>query len=550
MTSDPSSTTDVRPTVDLVSSPWITVVDHGEETEVSLREAIVNAHRIDSLSLADGPIFAGQLRLLMAVVMDAYGRPRDVEAWEEMFRAGSFDAELFDSYIERCGRTRFDLYGAERPFFQSAAMTAEDAPKTNAEIIPHVAAGKSPALFSPDTSATPRVLTPAQAARHLIGFMGVAVAGLGRAKASEGAGWKGVSFGGRVAQIGFVAPVGTTLFDTLLLNVPWGRNPRKDRPQWRRDSPPPAGRSKRGADGMLDILTWCPRRVLLLPNEDGTVIHLRMLGGDALIALDTRHEPHTEWRTSDGKDKHLIGEVYPRKHRPSTLGWRGLPTLLALRRTEEGEQSSLLFEQLAERIAVLGKQYPIATTGLMCEFGTMGATYSNITFDFFTLPSRAFGADELNVRSELVDMARAAEKVRSLIYTFAKSVAFVVLHDTTEKEKEARPAAALFSDQFTTEIEAITRRFLAGATKHPSAVHEGITAWREDAYALGLGYRDAVMNTANHHLISMLVVSKEGKDKVLGMPPTVSSDSFTAALRRIFTPPHPAPAPSPDPSTP
>lgn len=550
MTSDPSPTTDARPTFDLVSSPWITVVRHGEETEVSLREAIVDAHRIDSLSLADGPIFTAQLRLLMAVVMDTYGRPRDAEAWEEMFRAGSFDATQFDSYIERCGRTRFDLYDTERPFFQSAAMTAEDAPKTNAEIIPHVAAGKSPALFSPDTSATPRVLTPAQAARHLIGSMGVAVAGLGRAKASEGAGWKGVSFGGRVAQIGFVAPVGTTLFDTLLLNVPWGRNPRGDRPQWRRDSPSPAGRSKRGADGMLDILTWCPRRVLLLPNEDGTVTHLRMLGGDALIALDTRHEPHTEWRTSDGKDGHTIGEVYPRKHRPSTLGWRGLPTLLALRRTEEGEQSSLLFEQLAERIAVLGKQYPIATTGLMCEFGTMGATYSNITFDSFTLPSRAFGADELNVRSELVDMARAAEKVRFLIHMFATSVARVVLHDTTAKGKQAGPDAALFSDQFTTEVEAVTRRFLAGATKHPSAMHEGITAWREDVYALALGYRDEVMSTANHHLVSMLVASEQGKNKVLGMPPTVSSANFTTAVRRIFTPPQPASAPSTNPPTP
>lgn len=545
MTADPRTTTTGRPTFDLISSPWITVVDRGEETEVSLRDAIVNAHHIDALSLADGPNFAGQLRLLMAVVMDAYGRPRDVEEWEDMFRAGSFDAALFDTYIERCGRTRFDLYDRERPFYQSAAMTADDAPKTNAEIIPHVAAGKSPALFSTDTAATPRVLTPAQAARHLIGFMAVAVAGLGRAKASEGAGWKGASFGGRVAQIGFVAPVGTTLFDTILLNVPWGINPRTDRPQWRRDTPPPAGRSKRGADGMLDILTWCPRRVLLIPNEDGTLTHLRMLGGDALIALDTRHEPHTEWRTSDGKDGHTAGEVYPRKHRPATLGWRGLPTLLALRRTEKGEQSSMLFEQLAQRIAVLGTQYPVATAGLMCEFGTMGATYTNITLDSFTLPARVFGADELNVRSELVDMVQAAEKVRYLIHTFATSVARVVLHDTTAAGAEAGADAARFSDQFTTDVEAVTRRFMAGATTHPSAIHDGITAWRAHVHSLALAYRDAVLSTADHHLVAMLVGSVKGKSTVLGMPPTVSAAGFTTALRRTFTPPAPTPPTAP-----
>lgn len=66
---------------------------------------------------------------------------------------------------------------------------------------------------------------------------------------------------------------------------------------------------------MLDLLTWCPRRVKLIRNADRHCFtHLRMLGGDGLTALDHAFEPHTEWRTSDGKDGRSVGEVYQRKH--------------------------------------------------------------------------------------------------------------------------------------------------------------------------------------------------------------------------------------------
>ncbi|MDT0263794.1 type I-E CRISPR-associated protein Cse1/CasA [Jatrophihabitans lederbergiae] len=538
MTSPDQSSVPVRAAFDLTTEPWIPVVRGGVETEVSLRDAVLLAHEIDSLSFADGPQFAGLLRLLSALVMSAYGKPRDRDQWAELYRGGSFETADLDAYFERIGRSRFDLFDADRPFFQSAAVT--DDPKTNAEIMPHVAAGNTPPIFSPDTEKKPRSLTPAQAARTLVGFMAVAVAGLGRAKAIEGSGWAGASFGGRVGQIGFIAPVGVTLFDTILLNMPIGVGTKGDQPQWERTDAPPAGRAKRAATGVLDMLTWCPRRVKLIANEDGTVTHLRMLGGDGLTVLDKQFEPHTEWRTSDGKDGRTPGDVYQRKHLIRTLGWRGLPNLLALRKTSAGDESSMLFIQLSHLDSVLPEDYPISIAGLNCEYGNMAATFADITFDVFSLPFRAFGPNEGDVRADLTELVQRADRVARLVRTLAWSVSRVVLRDSGKDAPYATAYAGTLTARFTTDVEAVTRRFLAGLTAHPRAVDAGIEAWDQGVYKLALRYRDEVVATATGCLFDILVSTAGGTRKVLAMPPTVSDGKFHDDLGALIA--HPATA--------
>lgn len=527
-----------RASFDLVAEPWIPVVREGRESEVSLRDAVRLAHEIDSLSVADGPQFAGLLRMLTAVTMSAYGRPSDHEQWAEMYRSGRFDPAVLDSYVDRVGRSRFDLFDADRPFFQSAAVT--DDPKTNAEILPHVATGNTPPIFSPDTEKTPRSLTSAQAARSLVGFMAVAVAGLGRAKGFEGSGWAGVSFGGRVGQIGFVAPVGVSLFDTLLLNTPIGVGAAEDRPQWERTDGPQAGRAKRAATGVLDMFTWCPRRVKLIANDDGSVTHLRMLGGDGLTVLNKQFEPHTEWRTSDGKDGRTAGEVYQRKHLVRTLGWRGLPNLLALGRTSAGDESSMLFIQLGDLEGVLTQNYPISVAGLNCEYGSMAATFSAITFDIFSLPFRAFGPNEGEVRADLIELVQRADRVAGLIRTLARSVARVVLRDSGKDASFANAYAGTMTARFTFDVEAVTRRFLAGLTAHPHGLDAGIAAWDQAIYTLALRYRDEIMSGASDSLFDILVGTSGGARKVLALPPTISEHKFYTDLGALIA--HHSPA--------
>lgn len=520
---------------DLIDEPWIPVIRKNVEMAVSLRDAVVSAHEIDTLSLSDGPQFAGLLRLLMALTMAAYGRPADRTAWAASYRRQQFHADTLDAYFASVGRSRFDLFDANRPFLQSAAVT--DEPKANAEILPHVATGNTPPIFSSDTEKLPRALSPAQAAVSLVGFMAVAVAGLGRAKAWEGSGWAGTSFGGRVGQIGFVAPVGISLFDTIMLNTPIGTNPAADAPQWQRPDAAPAGRAKRAATGMLDMLTWCPRRVKLIRNEDGAVTHLRMLGGDGLTVLDRAFEPHTEWRTSDGKDGHTAGEVYQRKHLVRTLGWRGLPNLLALQHTSGSDETSMLFLQLSELEGVLPEDYPISVAGLNCEYGNMAATFSDINFDVFSLPFRVFGKNEGVVRADLIELVQRADRVARVVRDLAYLVSRVVLRDTDKDATFSNAYAMQIHGRFTADVESTTRRFLAGLTASPFAHLDGITAWNQTVYSLAMRYRDEIMSTADSSVFDIVVGSANGKRKVLASPPTVSAGTFYRDLGELI--PHP-----------
>lgn len=521
---------------DLVSEPWISVVRAGRATDVSLREAIVDAHQIDSLSMTDGPQFAGILRMLAALVMDAYPRPKDHEEWNSMRKAKAFDAVTFDAYVQRVGRNRFDLYDAQRPFMQSAA-TPDDG-KTIAEILPHVAVGNTPPLFSPDTDKTPRAITPARAARSLVGYLAVAVPNPGKPKGDEGQGsWEGVSFAGRAGIIGFAAPVGATLFDTILLNIPSGKNPPEDVPAWRREEAPPAARRTRPATGMLDLLTWTPRRVRLLPAEDGAVSRICFRGGDALPYLDIHHEPHTALRTSDGKGPGVpaAGPPYPRKHLAHTLGWRGLPSLLAMTNSS-GDVTARVFRDLGDRLTDLPTSYRVTVASLLVEFGSMSALYSNISFDAFPLPARSFGPDQDYLRGEMLNLVDRANSVRKDIRTLAWLVAQAATHESDKDTPGAGAYARTVADRFTADVDAATRRLLAGLAGGAERLAEGVEAWNTTVYRMAMRYCEQIMLASAERSFEGTVKVDERTQRraYRAAPPVVSEAVFRSKLAKIL----------------
>jgi CRISPR system Cascade subunit CasA len=519
-----------RPVFDLYTQPWIPVVRDSREVLASLRTCVAEAHLIEALSTTDGPIFAGSLRLLMALILDAYGQPADDREWAARRQHGHFDAEALDAYTAVVGRSRFDLFDPEFPFMQSATVPVEG--KSVAELLPHVATGNRTPIWTPDTDANPRPLTFAQAAQTLVAAQVVAVPNPGRAAGDDpNVSWSDVSFAGRAGIIGFCCPVGENLFETLMLNLSNGPHmvlDPADLPVWRRDNIPHSRRT-RFAEGMVDILTWTPRRVRLIADGD-TVSRVCFRGGDAPPKqLDLNHEPHTALRRSDGKaGAPPAGQWYPRKHLPHTIGWRGIPQLLALGDRRADSQPPIVLTALGDRLEDLPPDYRVTILSMLVEYGTMSSVIDDITTDMYPLPVRAFGEAEIDVRDALVGLVSTADQVRYLVRRFAQDV-YTVTNRDLEKDKVASKAyAKTIEAQLVAQIDSITRRFLSALAADPDKLAELKVVWIQQLQRLVNGIVEAIKADCGPNVFTVL-----SKDYRISVYPAAVGES---ELRKKLVP--------------
>jgi CRISPR system Cascade subunit CasA len=101
----------------LIDEPWIPVEAAGSVRELPLREVLVNAHNIDRLAAALGTMRVALLRLLVAIVIHAFGLPGTPEEWCARHALGHFEAGQLDRYLDD-HHDRFDLFHVEVPFAQ------------------------------------------------------------------------------------------------------------------------------------------------------------------------------------------------------------------------------------------------------------------------------------------------------------------------------------------------------------------------------------------------------------------------------------------------
>lgn len=322
---------------DLTAQPWIEVLRlDGAQVELSLRELFVQADEVRRI-VADLPTgeFA-LLRLLLAIAHDAVDGPRDIEHWSELWNDPHSFAPV-DAYLDT-HQSRFDLFDAEAPFFQTAGLrTAKDEVFSLNRIVADVPNGEP---FFTSRMPTVERLGFAEAARwvvhaHAYDTSGIksGVDGDARAKGGKvyplGVGWAG--------NLGGVFVEGRNLRETLLLNLVAAdtsglRFEPADRPAWRREPSGPGG-AERTPTGVRDLYTWQSRRLRLYADPDG--VHGVVLGyGDPLNARN-KHvlEPMSAWRRSETQEKkHGEALVYlPREHDPERSAWRGLAALIAER---------------------------------------------------------------------------------------------------------------------------------------------------------------------------------------------------------------------------
>lgn len=491
------------PRFNLVDEPWIPVAEEGGSVrEVSLSEALVGAHRLRRLVPTPAAMVPAILRhVLLAVVLDVFGPPRSPAEWGERWRRGSFEEGPLIEYLDE-HRSRFDLFDAEAPFAQVAGLrTAKDETKPAATLVPAVGSGNNVPLFSPFTEADRFALTPGSAARWLLHVHAWDTAAIKSGAADDPAVKGGKTTGnpvGPLGGLGVACPVGTTLFETLMMNIPVVEDGLVggDRPHWRA---PPVGAQWETRDpiGLLDRLTWLSRRVRLVPEDvDGqlAVTAVVITAGDRLrrAPAEPAEEPHTLWRVA--KDpKPDEPPRRPRRHVSGAASWQGLDALLALpghAGSGGGFQTCGLLAQIGDLQAEdeIALDYPLAVELAGYEYGNQSAVIENLVTDALPLPVAALQADSVtwelvtDVASEAADLVKAVDLLDANLRRACGG-------DPTPWDRGQRPSTVLVH-----ELDAVVRRLLAGLQQDPDRTEEARAAWQQVARSLTLAHGDRLLD--------------------------------------------------------
>ena len=309
----------MKPTFNLIEEAWIPCIQPDEQpVELSLRLALAQAHQLREIAGETPLVTAAVYRLLLAVLHRVFG-PASRAEWQALWQAGEWDANRLESYWQRWGE-RFDLFDAQRPFYQAADPRVK--PKSVINLVPHMASGNNATLFDHHTESGGAMLTPAQAGRVLLVAQTFGLAGLSglEQKFTDGAWGRGVIF--------FVT--GATLFETLMLNLvrytedqPIPNQP-GDCPAWEMDDP---FKPERGLPlGYLDYLTWQNRRILYLPEVEAQGISVRQMTMAPGLRLSSEvRDPMKHYRKDETR-----GALVTRFGEERAL-WRDSAAILPLR---------------------------------------------------------------------------------------------------------------------------------------------------------------------------------------------------------------------------
>ncbi|MET9871802.1 type I-E CRISPR-associated protein Cse1/CasA [Streptomyces sp. NPDC006386] len=454
----------------LVTEPWIPVSgDQGQTPELSLTQALLEAHDVPSLALPAPTMLPALLRqVLLPVVLHALGAPRTFEDWQRRFEQGRFtkdERELLADYLRR-HQHRFDLLSAtDRPFAQVANLRAASGETKSATLLlPSVASGNNVPLFSAFTEADVVELTPPQAAlwllhAHCWDTAAIKTGAVGDPKVKAGKTTGNPT--GPLGQLGVIVPVGRTLYETIMLNSPVlfdGLEP-DDRPQWAaatEDYPTTPGEadpgtavwSERSARGVLDQLTWQSRRIRLVATETPQgprVTRVVVAAGDRL-RLTPDLEPHTAW-THNPKPKPGQPALRPRRHRSGRSAWHGLDTLLALSLPTDGEgpYTSRLLRQVGELDAegFLAPAYPLRVETYGLEYGNQSAVVENAIVDTLPMPVAALAAEDSDVRLAVLEAVGQADRVGRALDRLLMDLRRAAGGEPLPRDKGSRPSELL-----------------------------------------------------------------------------------------------------------
>ncbi|WP_405985550.1 type I-E CRISPR-associated protein Cse1/CasA [Streptomyces sp. NBC_00872] len=561
----------------LLDEPWLSVrvadgsadssaPSLGPVEDVGLRRLLLEADRLQDL-VVDLPTQKPAIfrQLLLPVVVHALGWPADAATWTVMFRSGAFTPEQrqkLAGYLDE-NRHLFDLFDPVAPFGQVAGLrTVKGETKGSALLVATAATGNNVPLFSSRTESDLLELTPAQAARWLVhthcwdtAAIKTGVVGDPQAKSGKTTG----NPTGPLGQLGVVMPRGRTLYETLLLNIPFGRVPLSDDlPQWLRR----AGEGRiedtlscgtptwqtRSARGLLDLWTWQSRRIRMVPEETPAglrVTRVVVAAGDRLTPTPA-DEPHTTWITDRAASrtrksgKITAAPAYrPRRHQPGRAGWRGLEALLAVggvtesretTSTRAGFHTSLLLSRLGEVMDRMPQTYPLQIELTGVTYGNQSAVIEDVFFDEIPLPLTALDPDGV-IYGTLLEAVDQAEKLAGAVNNLSADLRRAAGSEPIPWDKGQRPGDTLLHA-----LDPVVRRLLAGLRKTGEDFDQserGLEAWERQAGVATLKVAEQVFATATPALFVGRTVSRDGKEYVYRL--SSAERGFRARVDAILT---------------
>ena len=415
----------------LIDEPWIRVMDSNcNVSEVSLKDAILNAHNYKSLSGELSTQDIAVMRLMLAVLHTVFSRADEngnecpledneeeaVDRWKALWKKGRFSEKAIDDYFEKW-HERFWLFHPERPFGQVAGLTIGtdyDAPKLNGEISESSNKVRFFSMYSGNEKSS---LTYPQAARWLLYLNAYDDTSSkptkeGKAKAggslpSPGVGWLG--------KLGLIYITGNNLFETLMLNlimINENKVQENQNPLWEQEKVSDAERTEIALPYDLAALYTLQSRRILLIRKDNKVVSYKLLGGDFFEKENAFFEPMTVW-SSPKKDN---GVSSPKRHDSSKQMWREFSVLFE---EKENKQAGVVrwFKNYLRGKNLIPRSFLLKTSITSVEYGDKDFFVKNVFSDSLTMHAELLSEIGANWRAKIeTEIDRCGKLANAIAY--------------------------------------------------------------------------------------------------------------------------------------
>ncbi len=533
----------------LIDEPWVKVMENDcKIREVSLKDAIINAHNYKCLSGELPTQDIAVMRLILAVLHTVFSRVDEegnedtedkedekwaTERWKSLWERGSFSKKAIENYFEKW-HERFWLFHPERPFGQVVGLangTEYDSPKLNGEISE---SGNKVRFFSSYFGNDKSELSYSQSARWLLYLNSYDDTSSkptkeGKAKAggklpSPGVGWLG--------KLGLIQLVGNNLFETLMLNLVMINNDivqNNQNPTWENENISKEERTEIAMpDNLAELYTIQSRRIFLNRKGD-KIVSYKLLGGDFFEKENAFFEPMTVWRTPKDKKGNMTNDPYvPKRHYSTRQMWREFSVMY----NENGHHQAEVLNWYRKYIYaddLIDYNYMIKTRIVSVEYGDKDFFVKNIFSDSLQMHSSILSEVGANFRTDIEYEIEKCEEVAKIIGKFASNV-YIASGGSNNNTKDIHDDAMA---QLYYRLDVPFRNWLMKID--PDNIEYGYERqWEKTAKKIALDYAKEISdNVSEAALIGHYINDKDNKKSKLYSVPNALI-IFKSELNKIY----------------